>query len=194
MSPVYRTEAVIHTAPGSAERDTDAWLTRQAEFIRSPEVTGAAWRILRSPDNHYAMHDVREEWLNSFAKHLTIAPDPAQRTLTIRYTGPAAEGVSQVANALASAYVNPNLRETTDVTRTVGAGSELLNPAVVPARPAQDNRLTTALALAASAIFVALVAVMSFRHLVSRQLREIDAMADPTDLSDLADESVQPAS
>jgi hypothetical protein len=140
------------------------------------------------------MHDVREEWLNSFARHLTIAPDPAERTLTIRYTGPAAEGVSQVANALASAYVNPNLRETTEVTRTVGAGSELVNPATVPARPMQDNRLTTALALAASAIFIALVAVMSFRHLVSRQLRAIDAMADPTDLSDLADESVQPAS
>lgn len=193
LSPVYRTEAVIRTAPGNAEADIDGWLNRQAEFIKSPEVTSAAWRILRSPDNHYAMHDVREEWLNSFAKHLTIAPDDAARTLTIRYTGPAAEGVSQVANALASAYVNPNLREASESTHLVGAGATLDSPAPIPTTAAQDHRFTTSLAISASAVFLSLIAVMSFRHLVSRQLREIDAMADPTDLSELSDEVVLPA-
>jgi uncharacterized protein involved in exopolysaccharide biosynthesis len=189
LSPVYRTEAVIHTAPGNAEADIDGWLNRQVDFIKSPEVTSAAWRILRSPDNHYAMHDVREEWLNSFTSHLTIAPDDAARTLTLRYTGPAADGVSQVVNALASAYVNPNLRDATEATHLIGAGATLESPAPVPASPAQDHRFTTALASAAAAVFLSLVAVMSFRHMVFRQLREIDAMADPNDLSDLSDEA-----
>ncbi|HVS71385.1 MAG TPA: hypothetical protein VHQ47_09040 [Phycisphaerae bacterium] len=189
VSPVYRAEAVVQTAPPAGGVQADAWLEQQAAFLRSPELTAAAWRILRAPDNHYAMHDVREEWVGSLVSHLSVTPDDAAHTLAIRYTGPAADGVSQVCNALASAYVNPNLRDTTDATRTVGQGSTLAAQATAPVKPVQDSRLKLSLATAASVIFLALLAVMVLRHMVSRQLRQIDAIAE----GETVDDSPEPA-
>ncbi|HVX85669.1 MAG TPA: hypothetical protein VH253_12885 [Phycisphaerae bacterium] len=189
VSPLYRGEAVIQTAPPprAGGVQADAWLQQQAAFLRSPELTSAAWRILRAPDNHYAMHDAQEDWINSLPRHLTIIPDDTARSLTIRYTGPAAEGVSQVCNALASAYVNPNLRDATDATRSVGEGSTLAAQAFAPAKPIEDPRLKLSLAAAASVIFLALLAVMGLRHTVSRQLRQIDAIAEGEVLDDPAE-------
>ena len=77
------------------------------------------------------------------------------------------------------------LRHTTAATRDIGTDSQITAPAAVPTAPVKDHRFTLALAVADSMICVALLAVMAFRHLVSRQLREIDAMADTVDLDDL---------
>ena len=67
VHPVYRSEALIKLAPPPTAMEgapLDAWLKSQTDFVRSPAVTTAAWKILRSGDEHYGMHDVREDWLN----------------------------------------------------------------------------------------------------------------------------------
>ena len=85
-NPTYRTEAVIQLAPppaqqGVAGNDLQAWMARQMEFMRTDDVTFAAWKVLRSPEGHYAMHDLREEWLASLTRNLVMQIDPTTKTL-----------------------------------------------------------------------------------------------------------------
>ncbi len=52
VNPIYRSEAVVQLTPpaatvASGTAATQAWLTRQMEFIRSEDVTFTAWKILR---------------------------------------------------------------------------------------------------------------------------------------------------
>ena len=72
--------------------------------------------MLRSADVHYSMHDVRDEWLASLPSHLSVARDANNKAIAIRYTGPDAEGVADVSNALAAAYSTPGQRESTEQT------------------------------------------------------------------------------
>jgi len=189
VNPTYRSEATVQLAPPANLQGVElqAWLTRQMEFMRSPEVTFAAWKVLRSEGEHYSMHDVREEWVASLGQRLSMQLDGATRTLAIRYVGPNAQGVSQVCNALATAYVTPGSREAGDA-RGAGAGAVILARANRSDSPVEDNRFTLSLSLAAAALFVSLILVIVFRHYVARQLREIDQMADEADLADLKGE------
>lgn len=196
-NPTYRSEAVIQLAPaqGMSGAPLQSWMARQMEFMRSEDVTFAAWKVLRSPEEHYAMHDVREEWLNSLMKNLVMQIDPTTKTLTLRYSGPSAEGVSQVCNALATAYINPATREgARPETKELGVGASLAAPATTPAFPAEDNRMTLSLSVVAVVLFVSLLLVIVFRHYVARQLREIDQMADEQDLEDIQAEMPADAS
>lgn len=199
MSPVFRSEAVVQLTPpaGLQGLEAEAWLSRQMEFVRSPEVTHAAWKVLRSAEEHYAMHDVRDEWLGSINKHLSMQIDSPGKTLSIRYSGPNATGVSQVCNALAAAYSQPSMREVTEQTKNVGAGAQVLAKATPPLYPAEDHRLMVSMSVVAVVLFVSLLLVMIFRHFVARQLREIDQMADQQDLEelggDLAETTPKPA-
>ena len=187
-NPTYRSEAVIQLAPaqGVAGNELQGWMARQMEFMRSEDVTFAAWKILRSPENHYAMQDGRDEWLTSLTKNLVMQIDPTTKTLTVRYSGPIAEGVSQVCNALATAYANPGTRESVNAeTTAIGDGASIVAPASTPAVPADDTRMTLSLCVVAVVLFVSLLLVIVFRHYVARQLREIDQMADEQDLEDI---------
>jgi uncharacterized protein involved in exopolysaccharide biosynthesis len=189
VNPVYRSEAVVQLAPpaGLAGAELQAWLTRQMEFVRSNDVTFAAWKVLRSESEHYAMHDVREEWVGSLGKNLSMQLDGASRTLAIRYTGPNPQGVSQVCNALAEAYTAPETRENRD-SKAWGAGALILAKAAPPQTPAVDNRVMTSLWVTAVVLLVSALLVVLFRHYVRRQLREIDRMADEEDLAELKGE------
>jgi hypothetical protein len=186
VAPTYRGVAVVQLAPPAGLQGTElqAWLTRQMEFLRSQDVTFAAWRILRGGDQHYTMHDVREEWLATLGKSLTMQLDGASRALAIRYYGREAEGVSQVCNALATAYVTPTGREPADP-QGAGAGATILEKATVPDVPDEDHRWLLSLGISAVAMFLSLLLVILVRHYVARQLREIDEMADAQDLADL---------
>ena len=187
VSPEFRSEAVVQLAPppGLQGVELQAWQTRTAEFARNNEVTYAAWKILRGPDEKYAMHDVRDEWIGSLARQMVVQLDPQSKTVAIRYSGTDPAGVAQVCNALAIALTNPAFRETTDQTRSIGAGGTILARATPPQYPAQDNRLMLGLAVVAVVLFVSLIFVILFRWHVSRQLKEIDQMADEQDLADM---------
>jgi chromosome segregation ATPase len=189
VSPMYRSEAVVQLAPpaGLEGVELQAWLTRQMEFMRSNEVTFAAWKVLRSEGENYSMHDVREQWMSSLGTKLNMELDGAARRLSIRYMGPNAHGVSQVCNALATAYVNPGVRENLDAAGP-GAGAMIMAKASAPQYPAQDNRVMTSLSVTAVVLFISFIAVLLFRHYVRRQLREIDRMADEEDLAGLKGE------
>jgi len=199
VHPEYRSEAVVQLAPPAELQgiELEAWFNRQMEFVRNQEVTAGAWKVLRSTEEHYAMHDVRDEWIASLPKHLAMQLDSSTKTLAIRYSGPDAEGVSQVCNSLASAYSQPTLRETTETTKAFGQGAQVLAKATAPLYPAEDHRLMIAMSLVATVLFVSLLLVMLFRHFVARQLREIDQMADAQDLEelhgDLAEGAAKPA-
>ncbi len=198
VAPNYRTEAVVQLVvpAGVTGQELSAWQSRQAEFVRNSEVTYAAWKILRGPDERYAMHDVRDEWLQSLVKNLTLQLDPQSKTLALRYSGPDSLGVSQVTNALAIAFSNPGMRESTDLTQSFGAGSTVLAKATPPMFAAEDYRLVIGLSVAAIVLFLSLIVVVIFRHYVARQLREIDQMADDSDLEDIRGEmpiDVRPA-
>ncbi len=184
VRPVYRSEAVIQLAAPENSTDVDGWLGKQMAFLRSNEVAYTAWKLLREGDEHYNMHDVREEWLASLGDHLSIARDAGGKALVVRYTGPEAEGVSQVANAIATAYTKPTKRESTDETRKWGMDAQILAKATPAAYPAEDNRLTTFAIVASVVMLVSILAVMVFRHFVRRQLRAIDEMVEGEDLSD----------
>lgn len=190
MNPVYRSEAVVQLAAPAGLQGAEllAWETRQREFLRNNEVTFAAWKVLRGVDEKYAMHDVRDEWLAALTRHLDVQLDTQSRTLAIRYTGSDAQGVAQVCNALAVSLVNPVMRETTEETKSIGAGSTVLAKAMPPMYPAEDRRLMISLGGVAVVLFVSLLFVIMFRHYVARQLREIDQMADEQDLEDIGGE------
>lgn len=178
VSPIYHSEAIVQLSPPAnlAGPQRQVWFTRQMEDVKSRDVTYAAWNILRS-DDHYGMHDVREAWLNSLNKNLTLKIDNANATLFIRYAGPDADGVTQVCNALAAAYVAPH--------EAAPQVAKLIAKAAKPDQPFEDNRVVTSLSTVAVVLFVSLLLVILFRHFVSRQLREIDQMADEQDLADL---------
>jgi hypothetical protein len=187
VNPVYRSEAVVQLAPpaGLEGVELQAWLTKQMEFMRSNDVTFAAWKVLRS--ENYGMHDVREDWVGSLGKNLGMQLDGASRTLSVRYTGPNPEGVSQVCNALAAAYTTPESREGHDA-KAWGAGAVILAKATAPQTPTQDSRVMTSLWVTVVVLLVSTLLVVLFRHYVRRQLREIDRMADEEDLADLKGE------
>ena len=190
-NPSFRSEAVVQLAPptGLAGADLQAWVDKQVEFIKSDDVTFAAWKMLRTPDEHYGMHDVREEWLGSLPRNLTLKPDLATKTVSVQYTGPNADGVAQVCNTLATAYATPTARDgTSEQTRDFGTGSAVLAKASSPLYPVADNRLMLSLSISAVALFLSLILVIVFRHYVARQLREIDQMADDKDLEDIKGE------
>ncbi len=195
VHPVYRSEAVVRLAPDEhlqgAELQT--WIKSQADFLHTNEVTFAAWKILRSAEEHYGMQDVREEWLGSLTKNMTVQTDATSKTLAIRYTGPDAEGVSQVCNAMATAYASPGIREITDETRNIGQGAQVLAKATVPLYPVEDSRLMISLYVVAGVLVVSFFLVLLFRHFVARQLREIDQMADAQDLDDVGGDPAAPA-
>ena len=92
--------------------------------------------------------------------------------------------MSQVCNALATAYVTPAARDSADP-KGFGAGATISAKATVSQDPVEDRRLTLSWCLVAGALFVSLLLVMMFRHYVARQLKEIDQMADEQDLADL---------
>ncbi len=189
VNPIYRSEAVVQLVPPATTPQgpaLQAWLARQMEFIRSDDVTFTAWKMLRTPDEHYGMHDVREDWLASLSKNLSLQLDAGTKTLAVRYTGANAEGVSQVCNALAAAYATPGAREgTPELNRTLGVGAMVIAKAMPPLYPAVDNRLMLSLSVVAVVMFISLLLVIMFRHYVARQLREIDQMADEQDLDDI---------
>ncbi len=189
VKPIYRSEAVVQlAAPQNVQPpQLDSWLKQQMEFVRSSDVTYAAWNILRSADEHYAMHDVRDEWLATLPSHLHLTLDAGSKTLTVQYTGADPQGVSQVCNALATAYTTPGMREPTaaESTRTLGTGSQLLAKAAAPLFPVEDNRMMISMSIVAVVMFVSLLLVMIFRHFIARQLKEIDQMADAADLQDI---------
>ena len=157
-------------------------------FVRSSEVANAAWKVLRNSDEHYNMHDVHEEWANSLGEHLAVVREDGSKSFVVRYTGPDPEGVSQVANALATAYITPGMRDAKSEGRTNGMGAQVLAKAPVPTYPFEDNRLTTFAIVASVVLLVSILAVIVFRHIVARQLREIDDMADGADLSEDAEQ------
>jgi hypothetical protein len=189
VSPVYRSEALVQLSPpaGMQGAELQAWLSRQMEFLRTPEVTFAAWKVLRAEGERYGMHDVREEWVGSLKDSLSMELEEGTRTMSIRYTGHQAEGVAQVCNALATAYVMPVSREGADP-KGMGEGAVILAKATPSNVPMHDNRMMMSLSLVAVALFVSLLLVIVFRHYVSRQLREIDQMADDGDLAGLKGE------
>jgi chromosome segregation ATPase len=194
VNPVYRSEAVVQLAPPAsiAGAEQQAWMAKQVDFFRTDDLTFTAWKMLRAPDEHYGMHDVREEWLASLSKNLSVQLDPASKTVAIRYTGPNPDGVAQVCNALADAYATPTARETTsEQNRGYGVGSTVLAKAAAPIYPAEDSRLMLSLSVVAIVLFLSLIMVIVFRHYVARQLREIDQMADEQDLDDIRTEMPQ---
>jgi len=189
-NPVYRAEAIVQLAPPATAHgvELEAWFTRQVEFLKSTEVTTAAWKALRAPDEHYAMHDVREEWLATLPKLLNLQLDEASKTVAIRYTGPASDGVAQVCNALAAAYISPMSRDATEGTVDFGNGATIVAKAEPPRTPLEDSRLTLSLSVVAIALFVSLILVMIFRYFVARQLKEIDDMAEEQELAEIQTE------
>jgi len=181
VRPVYRSEAVVQlAAPQNLQgAELDGWLKQQMDYMRSNEVTSAAWKVLRSEEQHYSMHDVRDEWVNSLPSRLNLTLDGGSKALSVRYSGSDAEGVSQVCNALAIAYTTPGLREQAgDQTKALGLGSQVLAKATVPLYPVEDNRMMVSMSIVAVALFVSLILVMIFRHFITRQLKEIDQMAE----------------
>jgi|GEM_PF-3608695 len=188
VNPLYRSEAVVQLAPPAnlPAPELNAWLTRQGEALRTGDIPLAAWKILRSPDEKYAGHDSRDEFIASLRQQLAVQVDAGSKTLAVRYTGNYAEGVAQVCNALATAYTSPGLRDAGD--KNIGAGAAVLAKAVTPMSPAEDNRLMISLSVVAIVLFISLLLVILARHYVARQLREIDRMADEAELEDIKDE------
>ncbi len=186
VNPLYRAEATVQLAvPSNLQgADLELWFNKQMEFVRSDEVTSAAWKVLRSPDEHYGMHDVREEWAGSLGSHLTMELDSKKAALTVQYSGPDANGVSQVANALAVAYSTPGLRDSAELTKNAGLGAQVIK-AAPPIFPLQDNRMMVSLGTVAVTLFISLILVMIFRFFIARQLKEIDRMADANELEDV---------
>ncbi len=180
VRPVYQSEATIKLAPQPTLTGPalDAWINAQAEYIKSPEVTAAAWKVLRGGDEHYAMHSTTDEWLASLGKNLSVDASASTGTLLVKYTGPDAAGVSQVCNSLASAYTTPGLRESSEANRALGLGSQTVAKATASLTPIEDNRMMISLSVVAAVLFVSLLLVILFRHFVARLLKEIDQMAD----------------
>jgi chromosome segregation ATPase len=195
VHPVYRGQSVVQLAPPPELKgaELDAWMNKQMAFLRSPEVAGGAWKVLRSPEEHYSMHDVREEWANSLGENLSLKVDTGAKTVQVTYAGQDPEGVSQVCNAIAASYITPGSRESTDETRNYGLGAQVVAKAAPPAYPVEDNRLMTSLIIVAVTLLVSVIFVMIFRHIVARQLREIDDMTDGDRMLDQGDESPEPA-
>jgi chromosome segregation ATPase len=194
VNPIYRSEAVVQLAPPASITgpEQQSWMAKQVDFFRADDLTFTAWKMLRTPDEHYGMHDVREEWLASLPKSLVLQLDPGTKTVAIRYSGPNPDGVAQVCNALATAYATPTARETTsEVNRGYGVGATVLAKAAAPNYPSEDNRLMLSLSVVAVVLFLSLILVIIFRHYVARQLREIDQMADEQDLDDIRTEMPQ---
>ena len=52
----------------------------------------------------------------------------------------------------------------------------------------EDSRLITSMCLAAAVMLVSMILVMMFRHFITRQLKEIDEMADAKNLEDVESE------
>ncbi|HVT81800.1 MAG TPA: hypothetical protein VHM90_14235 [Phycisphaerae bacterium] len=198
VRPTYRSEAVVQLAvPQDLQgSDVDTWISKQIDFVKSEENTALAWQVLRSGDVHYSMHDVRDQWLESLPSHLSVTRDAQNKSMVIRYTGPDADGVADVANALAAAYSTPGKRESTEQTKAIGLGSQVLAKATPPLYPIDDNRMMLAMMTVAGTLFVSLLLIMIFRYFIARQLKEIDQMADVHELEDAKGdlpEGVRPA-
>jgi uncharacterized protein involved in exopolysaccharide biosynthesis len=114
--------------------------------------------------------------------------DAGSKTLAIRYNGPDGEGVAAVCNALAAAYTTPGTRETSNETKTAGLGAQIVAKATVPLTPIEDNRMMISLIVVAGVLLVSVGFVIIFRRFITRQLREIDQMADAEDLADIQSE------
>lgn len=188
VAPVYRGEAIVQTTPPAKITDsaTPAWLEQQDKSLRNPELIVSAWQTLRQ--DNYSGHDNREDWINTLDKHLLTRPDPASKSLVIQYTGATADSVAQVANAVALSYVDANkvLQKNDKGQEETLYPARIIAKAVPPAMPISDNRMTLALTLAACLLAVSLMAVLSMRHIVHRQLKDIDHMADSDDLENMA--------
>jgi hypothetical protein len=196
VRPVYRSEAIVQlAAPKDLQgADLENWLNKQMAFVRDNDVTFGAWKILRGSDEHYSMHDVRDEWVASLNKNLAMQLDAATQKLFIRYSGPDAEGVSQVCNALAVAYATPGMRDSgapgaagaaPQGANPPGMGAQVVAKATISAFPAEDNRLMISMYVVAGVLAISLLFVMLFRHFVARQLKEIDEMADAQELDEM---------
>jgi len=197
VHPLYRSEAVVQlAAPQDLHgAELESWMNKQMEAVRSNDVTFAAWKVLHSGDTHYTLQDVRDEWIATLPRSLQLSVDSHAKTLTLRYFGGEAENVADASNALARAFLQPDLRDP-DSSKDIGAGAQLAQKATVPAIPVEDNRLMICLSIVAGALLLSLVFVLIFRHFVARQLKEIDQMADTQDLEDIKTEmpeGVKPA-
>ncbi|MCL2645736.1 MAG: hypothetical protein FWD61_01880, partial [Phycisphaerales bacterium] len=168
----YQAEAIVQLYPPASMKgqELDAWLTRQSVTVKLDDVTFEAWKLLRS-DGHYSMYDVRDSWLGSLARNLDVqvdSTDPRLPTLLIRYAGNDADGVAQVCNALAKAYVAlPMVAQGT----TIKPGT-VAAPAIKPDLPCQDNRIAMSLGAAAGVMVVGLILVMLSRYVFRRRQRK----------------------
>ena len=156
VNPTYQSEALVQLSPPANVHGVElqAWLTRQMDVVKSNDVTSAAWKLLRA-DDHYAMQDVQAAWLASLEKNLSLQVDTANRTLFIRYSGNNADGVSQVCNALATAYATLPIEGG-------GMTGKVVARAAPPQVPSEDSRLMISLSVVAIVMFVSLLLVMVF--------------------------------
>lgn len=185
ISPVYRTEAVVQLTalnPQSPPERIAQALQSAMEQMQSQNVTYPAWVALRA--GNYNLQDNRQEWLEGLPAHLTLHVDSASRTLSLYYTGRSADGVAMVCNALAAAFVEatrvkaPNARPDDPPTLATAAVAARALP---PIAPVEDRRMPLALSTTAVVLFASLLAVLTMRHIVRKQLRDIDQMAEASD-------------
>ncbi len=185
VSPTYRSEANVKLATNGAAA------TDPVKFINSPEVVNAAWEHLAN-DEHYNVQTEHDAFVGTLADNLNVKVDSTAQQVTIQYTGPSKEGVAQVCNQLALAYVTTSGSLGDAGTSPTAQAAKLQSigfiRAVAPSLPIRDNRLKTFLSISAAAMCVSLLAVMAMRLYIRRQLREIDRMADDEDLENLNDD------
>ncbi len=195
VRPLYQSEAVVQLAAPSDLQGTDLqnWLNNQVQYLHSNDVAVAAWKVLKSAENHYTLQDVREEWLASLQKNLTLSLDSRAKSITIHYAGLDPDGVADASNALARAYLQPDLRESSDGNKNTGQGAQLTQKATPPVYPIEDNRMMIWACVVAGALLLSVIFVLIFRHFISRQLKEIDQMADMKDLEDIKSEMPEAA-
>jgi len=194
VNPEYRGEALVQlTPPAEITPDkTEAWLQSQATLLRAnATVQQIAWTALRQ--DGYAMHDTKEAWGLSLPADLTTTVDAASKAIAVRVKGWSADGVAQSSNSLAAAFADV-ARQKLEPGKDAGpvvpaaAGASVLAKATVPQTPARDQRMMLALSCSGALMGVALIAVLLVRKLISRQLKEIDQMADAKDLEELHDD------
>lgn len=187
VKPVWRSEAIVQIAPPASlkEKDLAAWLGKQEEMFRSPEVVAVAWQGLRQ--DGYGGHDSRDAFAASLGTHLKVLPDMSAKQLSLQYTGGEAKDVADVCNALAAGYsvalakhgdkVGSDATDTEIERAAASAGKSSIFAKATPAQiPIKDDRRNMALLTAGGAMVLAGIFGLIIRFFIRRSLREIEKM------------------
>jgi hypothetical protein len=169
----YSSSAVVRVPAAADPAAVRTYFAQQAQALPTDQrVLSAAWSVLEP--RGLAGSDLKS-WSRQLG--LAVQADADQQTLTISCQAASGLAAAATANALADAYVEI-------VSKQMPAGQ--LRPLVTQhaeraVEPFRDRRRLIALSASAIVLFLILVAAITMRQTIRRQLSAIDDMAEPDD-------------